>query len=299
MSEGALGREEREDRAEREDRDDREESGRHVPDAGPGAVAFDNSGTVSDVVVESVGFTPDGDGGDLETPVPSVGPDRPVALVNVALEEPAALDTDAPLGSVLADADAPLHLALSNVEPTESEVRRATLADGAAPARPLFEAADRLGQRVTAEHGHEDPPVGVQLVVELGSGTVHRGFAYASVPRPESPSAVEAVRERGFDVHIVSGDAAHVLESVAQRVGVPAENVHPYRSTDGKAETVSALRERNGGPVVMVGDYVNDRLAFERADRALLVRSDEDPDPVLVRRVDAVVGSVSEVATRL
>jgi soluble P-type ATPase len=264
-------------------------------------VALDNSGTVSDAVVETVGYldTPDP---DLDCPVPAVRVDRPVVLVNVALdglEGLAVLDTDAPLGRVLVDADTPIHLALSNVETTEAEARRATLADGVAPARPLFEAVTRLRDRVVDEHGHEDPPVGVQLVVELEPGRVHRGFAYASVPRSESRSVVEALRDRGFDVHLVSGDAAGVLEAVAAQVGIDPGNVHAYQSPDGKAETVAALRERNGGPVVMVGDYVNDRLAFERADRAVLVCPDGDPDPTLARRVDAVAGSLSEVTTRL
>lgn len=261
-----------------------------------GVVAFDNSGTVSDAVVETVGYLDDA---DLDCPVPAVGVDRPVVLVNVALDGFAVLDTDAPLGTVLADADAPIHLALSNVETTEAAARRATLADGVAPARPLFEAVTRLRDRVVDEHGHDDPPVGVQLAVELDPGRVHRGFAYASVPRPESRSTVEALHDRGFDVHLVSGDAAGVLESVAAQVGVAPENVHAYQSPDGKAETVAALRERSGGPVVMVGDYVNDRLAFERADRAVLVCADGEPDPTLARRVDTVAGSLSEVITRL
>ena len=273
-----------------------DEGGRGDAPTYRGVVALDNSGTVSDAVVETVGYLDDV---DLDCPVPAVRVDRPVVLVNVALDGFALLDTDAPLGRVLADADAPIHLALSNVEITEAEARRATLADGVTPARPLFDATERLRRRVVDEHGRDDPPIGVQLAVELDPGRVHRGFAYASVPRPESRSTVEALRDRGFDVHLVSGDAAGVLEAVAAQVGIAPENVHAYQSPDGKAETVAALRERSGGPVVMVGDYVNDRLAFERADRAVLVCTDGEPDPTLARRVDAVAGSLSEVITRL
>jgi soluble P-type ATPase len=263
-----------------------------------GVVALDNSGTTSDVLVEVVGFLDDEDE-DLAEPVPTVRVDRPVALVNVELADLAVLDADGSLAAVLAASGVPIHLALSNVETGAAAARRATLADDAAPARPLFDAARRLRERVVDEHGEEDPPIGVQLVVELEPGTIHRGFAYASVPRSDAASAVAAMRGRGFDVHLVSGDAAHVLESVAARVGVPVDNVHPYQSPEAKAETVSALRERDGGPVVMVGDYVNDRLAFERADRAVLLCTEAEPDADLARRVDAVAGSLSEVVTRL
>lgn len=278
-----------------------------------GVVAFDNSGTVSDVVVERVGFTDDA---DYDVPVPGIREDRPTALVNVCVLDHTLLDTDGSLGSVLGESDASIHLALSNLGTTDAEARRSpcaggvsgrdevearrsTLADTTAPARLLFGAAERLRGRIAEEHGRDDTPVGLQLTVELDPATVHRGYAYAAVPRPESRRIVEAVRERGFDVHLVSGDAREVLESVAAHVGIPPENVHALQSPDGKAETVSALRERTGGPVVMVGDYVNDRLAFERADRAVLVCETGDPDPTLARRVDAVAGSLSDVLTRL
>lgn len=261
-----------------------------------GVVAFDNSGTVSDVVVETVGFTDDA---DFDRPVPAVREDRPTALVNVAVAGPSIPDTDAPLGTVLAEAGEPLHLALSNGETTVEEARQGAFADIVAPSRPLFEATQRLRERVTREHGHEDPLIGIQLCVEPGTGTIHRGFAYASVPREEAREVVAAVRDRGFDVHLVSGDARHVLESVAERVGVRVANVHAHQSPEDKAETISALRDRSDGPVVMVGDYVNDRPAFERADRAVLVCPGTDPDPDLARRVDAVAGSLSEVLTRL
>lgn len=278
-----------------------------------GIVAFDNSGTVSDVVVERVDFTDDA---DYDVPVPGIRGDRPTALVNVCVEDHALLDTDGSLGSVLGESGASIHLALSNLGTADAEARRFRSTDGAsgrdevevrwsalddttAPARPLFDAAERLRGRITEEYGRDDTPVGVQLTVELDPVTVHRGYAYAAVPRPESREIVEAVRERGFDVHLVSGDAREVLESVAAHVGIVPENVHALQSPDGKAETVSALRERTGGPVVMVGDYVNDRLAFERADRAVLVCPAGDPDPTLARRVDAVCGSLADVLTRL
>lgn len=261
-----------------------------------GVVAFDNSGTVSDVVVETVAFTDDA---DYDVPVPGVRTDRPTALVNVALDDLGVLATDASLGAVLGEVGTDVHLALSNVEVGRSEAARSVLADADTTARPLFDAAERLRERVAEGYGREDPPVGVQLTVELEPGTVHRGFAYASVPRSEARSTVAGVRERGFDVHLVSGDAMPVLEAVASHVGVPAGNVHALQSPVDKAETLASLRERIDGPVVMVGDYVNDRLAFERADRAVLVCRDEKPDPALVRRVDAVAGSLSEVLTRL
>lgn len=267
-----------------------------------GIVAFDNSGTVSDVVVEAVGFTDDA---DYDVPVPGVRRDRPTVLVNVCLGDVGALDTDAPLGTVLGETDVTVHLALSNVEvddpvgAVETGVRRSLLADATTPARPLFDAAARLRGRVAEEHGYDDPPIGVQLTIELAPATVHRGYAYASVPRSESRPTVEAIRELGFDVHIVSGDARDVLEAVAEHVGVPRENVHALQSPDGKAETVTALQGLTDGRVVMVGDYVNDRLAFERADHAVLVCEDGDPDPTLARRVDAVAGSLSDVLTRL
>jgi soluble P-type ATPase len=259
-------------------------------DKARGVVAFDNSGTLSEPVVEGAAVSDDA----RTTPVPDIPPERPTALASIALDEYTLFDEGRPLGRVVAAADIPITLALSNVETTREAVRDAVVADGSVPARAVTERFERLVDRVHAEYGLSDPPVGVQLVVDLDAGRIHRVFAYTTVPRPVAADVVALVRSLGYDPHIVSGDATQILGRVASEVAVDESNVHPYQSAADKAATVTDLA-RTEASAVMVGDYVNDRFAFEAADVGILVTADREPHDGLVDRADATVERIEDV----
>jgi Cu2+-exporting ATPase len=81
--------------------------------------------------------------------------------------------------------------------------------------------------------------------------------------RPESGAAIGALRERGWSVRLLSGDDPCVVATIGARLGfMPAEcegGVTPERKL---AIVEAGLAE---GPVVMVGDGVNDAAAIARA----------------------------------
>lgn len=252
-----------------------------------GIVVFDNSGTLSEVVVEAVALVEDG---VVDAPVPEVDPDHPCALVSLGGEDYTVFDTTEPFGSVIERDRRALHVALSNVEPTDAAVRAAVEAERSVPARVVTEQLRAVAERVDTNYPEwAAPPLGVQVVVDLHRESLEQVLGYTTVPLAEGAAVVEAVRAAGFEPHIVSGDATHILRAVATAVDIPPTNVHPYQSPTDKAATVRALQARGPGPVVMVGDYLNDTLAFEAADYAVYV---EDPDrsfPALAARADAVI----------
>lgn len=264
-------------------------------DDAAGVVAFDNTGTLS--AAEAV-VVPATDDPRFAGPVPEVDASVRAALASVECGDVDVLRSGDPLGAVIADAALPVHVALSNGEPTDRAVRDAVLADRSLAARRVADGADELVDRVAGEFD-ASPPVGVQLVVDVDAGTIHRAVAYTTVPDPRARGVLDRVRARGYDPHIVSGDARHILEVVAGTVGVPAANVHAYRSAGGKAATVEALRAATPGPVVMVGDYVNDRQAFRAADRSVLVATDGDPAPSLAAHADRVAADIEAVPALL
>lgn len=258
----------------------------------PGVVAFDNSGTLSrsDVEVLDVGGDP-----EFQRRVPSIPGHRRAALVSLDRTGFADFETDEPLGAVLQAGDHRLHLTLSNGDTTVEEAAAAAQEEGTVPARRVADAVEGLVRRVDPPEPGREAPVAVQFVVDLDARRVHRVLAYTSVPVPDARGVVDAVRDRGYEPHIVSGDAPHILEGIAETLGVAPGNVHAYQSAAGKRHVVESLRSRYRGPVVMVGDYVNDRHAFDVADRALLVANGEDPDPDLSRRTDAVATHLGRV----
>lgn len=111
----------------------------------------------------------------------------------------------------------------------------------AAGATPLFVA------RRTGEHWQ---PLGV--------------IAMADEVRPHAAAAIQRLREAGIQrVVVLTGDTRASGEAIARAVG--ADEALTELLPQDKAAAVAALRERYG-PVVMVGDGVNDAPALAAAD---------------------------------
>lgn len=79
--------------------------------------------------------------------------------------------------------------------------------------------------------------------------------------RAEARASVDALLKRGFQVGIVSGDNQAVVSAVGERLGLPPEACVGNTSPEGKLAYLRALE----GPVIMVGDGVNDAAALAAA----------------------------------
>ena len=80
--------------------------------------------------------------------------------------------------------------------------------------------------------------------------------------RPETPRVLAALAEEGLGLEVLSGDAPAPARRLAERIGVP---VHAALSPADK-ERLVAQRSASHGPVLYVGDGVNDAAALARAD---------------------------------
>ncbi|MBL8125989.1 MAG: cation-translocating P-type ATPase [Chloroflexia bacterium] len=122
-------------------------------------------------------------------------------------------------------------------EPLRQEMQRLA----AAGATPLF---------VARRAGNRWQPLGV--------------IAVADAVRPHAAAAIQRLRAAGVQrVVVLTGDTRASGEAVARAVG--ADEAMTELLPQDKAAAVAALRERYG-PVVMVGDGVNDAPALAAAD---------------------------------
>lgn len=89
-------------------------------------------------------------------------------------------------------------------------------------------------------------------------------LAYADVMRPDAPQVVAALHKRGI-AHVVmlTGDHEQVARSIAEQVGV--DEVFADLLPEDKVTAVRHIQEKYG-PVIMVGDGVNDAPALAAAD---------------------------------
>ena len=139
--------------------------------------------------------------------------------------------------------------------------------------------------------------VGTVAVVVAIDGAVAGAFLFADEVRPETGAVLRHLRAVGVKrVVLVTGDRADLAEGVAAFLGVDG-----LISEMKPADKIAAVRaEQSNGPVMMVGDGVNDAPALAAADvgvamgaRGAAASSEAADVVILVDRLDRLVGAIS------
>jgi cation transport ATPase len=93
-------------------------------------------------------------------------------------------------------------------------------------------------------------------------GLVRGVFSFRERFRDEAPGALDALREAGFRIVVLTGDYASRAAKLEQALGVSVEaDLLPEK----KLAAIRELRRKHGA-VVMVGDGINDAPALAEAD---------------------------------
>ncbi len=87
--------------------------------------------------------------------------------------------------------------------------------------------------------------------------------------RDDTIDAIAALRDRGWGLHLCSGDHPEIASQLAKRVGI--EHAMGGASPERKAELIRSLRDQGHRRIVMVGDGINDAAAMALADVGIAV----------------------------
>lgn len=87
--------------------------------------------------------------------------------------------------------------------------------------------------------------------------------------RPDARQAIDALRNIGWRVGMVSGDHNEVVHHVGDTLGIPPDLIHGNTMPEQKVALVRHYNKQ--GPVVMVGDGVNDAAALASATVGIAV----------------------------
>lgn len=113
-------------------------------------------------------------------------------------------------------------------------------------------------------------------ILGLASGT--KLVALLALVDTVKTGAAEVVRQlarENLSVYMITGDNQRTARSIAEQVGIPAENVFAEISPENKSELVKKLQSR-GERVAFVGDGINDAPALEQADLGIAVSKASD-----------------------
>ncbi len=97
-------------------------------------------------------------------------------------------------------------------------------------------------------------------------------IAVADIIKPESPAAVKELRNMGVQVVMLTGDNQRTAKAIAAQAGV--DEVVAGVLPEGKEAVIRELQSR--GPVLMVGDGINDAPALTRADVGMAIGAGAD-----------------------
>ena len=107
-------------------------------------------------------------------------------------------------------------------------------------------------------------PEGASSVVVL-DGAVVGEIVFEDEVREDAPRVVEALRDRGLKLLLITGDRPEAAHALARRVGLREEEVKAQLTPEDKLEIVRSFRDTR---VLMVGDGINDAAALAEATGA-------------------------------
>ena len=116
--------------------------------------------------------------------------------------------------------------------------------------------------------GRRDP--GLTPVAVAVDGLVVGLAEFGDRLRPEAGEAMAALRRDGWALSVLSGDDPTVVQALAVPLGLPPEALEGGASPERKLRVIEAAAA--AGPVVMVGDGINDAAAIARASVGVSVR---------------------------
>ena len=137
--------------------------------------------------------------------------------------------------------------------------------------------------------------MGVGLIIDVETKSIPYVICTGGKIYSNSCSVIQTLTERGISIYIASGDSMRNLQPLAKNVCVPLECVYEISTPKKKEAIVKRLKEEYD-KVVMVGDGINDILAFRASDLSVLsIQQTGKCTPLLCEEADIVIKDIKEI----
>lgn len=111
--------------------------------------------------------------------------------------------------------------------------------------------------------------LGIGIIINAKSQSIVYTICTGGKLFSHTSITLELLKEMGVDAYIASGDSMRNLSNLARMLNIPIERVYDVATPKKKEWVIKHLKEEYE-KVVMVGDGLNDILAFRSADKSIL-----------------------------
>ena len=256
------------------------------------AIVFDNSGTL----IERYRVIKDVHNGNLFSDISSLDLiDQADALALVVLQfntnRLLQLDQNTLISDIIREYDIDFDISFSSKPVTKSEVKNILDNEKSAVISDITEGFDILREKIP----RMELCNGSAVIVDIDLGEIVYTITSAGKLFPRVIETMDVLKSREIEIFIASGDRKGAINRLADLINVSRDNAYGSVSTRGKCEIVSSLKDE-GYKVMMVGDGLNDILAFNNADVSVLtVEQQEEVSSKLTDKTDYVIEDIFEV----
>ncbi len=136
---------------------------------------------------------------------------------------------------------------------------------------------------------------GSALIIDVEKEEIAYTITSAGRFFPNVEDTIKKLKENNFEIFIASGDRSGAIKKLTEILKIPNENGFPTASTKRKGEIVKNLKNE-GYEVTMVGDGLNDLIAFENSDISILtLEQKEEVSPKIIGKTDYTIEKFSEI----
>ncbi len=256
------------------------------------AVVFDNSGTL----IERYRVIKDVFSGNIFTDVNSldlIDQNDSLALVvlqyntNKLLE----LDSNTLISDVIKEYNIDFDVSFTSFETTKDEIREILFNEKSAVVSDITDGFPILQKKVP----HMELCNGSAVIIDVDIGIIAYTITSAGILFDGVVDTVNDLKSKGYEIFLASGDRKGAINRLAAILDISEDNAYGSVSTRGKSEVVQSLQD-DGYKVMMVGDGLNDILAFKSADVSVLtIEQQEEVSPKLMDKTDYIIESIREV----
>ena len=226
----------------------------------------------------------------VTTDLAGTDPDFAIIILHIEPEQLMQMDGSYPIHRCIEELQVGIDITCSKKSLSIDEAHSIISSDPLALVSDLQEVLEAVWDRCDNKRY-----LGVGLMVDVARNCIPYTLSTGGCPYPEAGDVVSQLEALGVDIFIASGDKQEDVEMVSRCIGVKKEHTFGLSTPQRKCRIIRELK-RSYEKVVMVGDAINDIMAFREADFAVLTVQQRNSRPErLSLESDAVIDHITQI----